>query len=130
LTSLGTVRRQPITGENSANLEALRALANETARRAISTHALRKHRRDAVTKVIVATLAGMTSIYVMLEAPGWLDLQFITACVSLLVAAYWAGQTYRTMAESFRAAAYDGPEELLENLIDPFRPPLPIDVER
>jgi hypothetical protein len=130
LTSLGTVRRQPVTAENSANLEALRALANETARKAISTHALRKHRRDAVTKVIVATLAGMTSIFVMLEAPGWLDLQFITACVSLLVAAYWAGQTYRTMVESFRAAAYDGPEELLENLIDPFRPPLPIDVER
>jgi hypothetical protein len=130
LTSLGTVRRQPITAENSANLEALRALANETARKAISTHALQKHRRDAVTKVIVAALAGMTSIFVMLEAPGWLDLQFITACVSLLVAAYWAGQTYLTMVESFRAAAYDGPEELLENLIDPFRPPLPIDVER
>jgi hypothetical protein len=129
-TSLGTVRRKSVAIEQPANLEAFRALANESARRAIGTHALRKHRRNAVTKAIVATLAGMTSIFVMLEAPGFLDLQFITACVSLLVAAYWAGQTYRTLVASFRAAAYDGPEELLENLIDPFRPALPIDVEK
>ncbi len=111
-------------------MEAFRALANESARRAISTHALQKHRRNAVTKAIVATLAGMTSVFVMLEAPGWIDFQFITAGVALLAAAYWAGQTYGTLVESFRAAAYDGPEELLENLIDPFRPALPIDVER
>jgi hypothetical protein len=130
LTSLGTVRRKSTIVERSANLEAFRALANESARRAISTHALRKHRRDAVTKLIVSTLAGMTSLFMMLEAPNWLDFQFITAGVSLLVAALWAGQTYRQVAESFRAAAYDGPEELLENLIDPFRPALPIDVER
>ena len=93
-TSLGTVRRRSVTVERPANLEAFRALANESARRAISTHALQKHRRNAVTKAIVATLAGMTSVFVMLEAPDWLDFQFITACVSLLVAAYWAGQTY------------------------------------
>ena len=129
-TSLGTVRRKSVTVERPANLEAFRALANESARRAISTHALHKHRRNAVTKAIVATLAGMTSVFVMLEAPSWLDLQFITAGVSLLAAAYWAGQTYGTLVESFRAAAYDGPEELLENLIDPFRPALPIDVEQ
>ena len=129
-TSLGTVRRKSVTVERPANLEAFRALANESARRAISTHALQKHRRNAVTKAIVATLAGMTSVFVMLEAPGWLDLQFITAGVSLIAAAYWAGQTYGTLVESFRAATYDGPEELLENLIDPFRAALPIDVER
>jgi hypothetical protein len=129
-TSLGTVRRKSVAVDRPVNLEAFRALANESARRAISTHALHKHRRTAVTKAIVATLAGMTSVFVMLEAPGWLDLQFITAGVSLLAAAYWAKQTCGTMVESFRAAAYDGPEELLENLIDPFRPALPIDVDK
>jgi hypothetical protein len=46
----------------------------------------------------------------MLEAPSWRDMQFITACGSLLVAAYWAGETYRTMLESFRLASNDGPE--------------------
>jgi hypothetical protein len=129
-TSLGTVRRKSVAVDRPVNLEAFRALANESARRAISTHALQKHRRTAVTKAIVATLAGMTSVFVMLEAPGWLDLQFITAGVSLLAAAYWAGQTYGKMVESFRAASYHGPEELLENLIDPFRPALPIDVDK
>jgi hypothetical protein len=129
-TSLGTVRRKSVAVDRPVNLEAFRALANESARRAISTHALRKYRRTAVTKAIVATLAGMTSVFVMLEAPGWLDLQFITAGVSLLAAAYWARQMYGTMVESFRAASYDGPEELLEHLIDPFRPALPIDVDK
>jgi hypothetical protein len=102
--------------EQSANLEAFRAVANESARRAIGTHALRVHRRNAVTKAIVATLAGMTSILLMLEAPDWRDLQFITACVSLLVAAYWAGQTYGTVIEAFRAAGYDGPESATDDL--------------
>ena len=48
------------------DMGALRALANQTARRAISRHQLTKHRRDAVTKVIVSTLAGMTSLWLML----------------------------------------------------------------
>ena len=52
------------------DLGALRALANETARRAISRHELRKHRRNAVTKVIVATLAGVTSLWLMLDSPA------------------------------------------------------------
>jgi hypothetical protein len=36
----------------TTNLGALRALANESARRAISRHELKKHRRDAMTKVM------------------------------------------------------------------------------
>jgi hypothetical protein len=111
----------------TTDLGALRALANETARLAISRHELRKHRRNAVTKVIVSTLAGVTSLWLMLDSPSWLDIQFITACVSLLVAAYWAGETYRTMLESFRVASNDGPEteELSDALIDAG---LPIDL--
>jgi hypothetical protein len=122
------VRTKVPMAEQSANMEAFRALANESARRAISRHALRVHRRNAVTKVIVATLAGMTSVLLMLEAPHWRDLQFLTACVSLLVAAYWAGQTYGTMIESFRAAAYDGPELVEDELADLMEGKLPTDV--
>jgi len=92
----------------ATDLVALRALANETARLAISRHELRKLRRNAVTKVIVSTLAGVTSLWLMLDSPSWHDIQFITACVSLLVAAIWAGETYRTLVEAFRTAAYDG----------------------
>jgi hypothetical protein len=129
-TSLGTVRRKIPLAEQSADLEAFRALANESARRAISTHAMRKHRRNAVTKVIVSTLAGMTSLWLMLEAPHWRGLQFITALVSLMVAAYWAGQTYRTLIETLRDAAYDGPDDGLKDLVEALRPQLPIDVEK
>ena len=54
-------KRKAPSAAPQTDLGALRALANETARRAISRHELRKHRRNAVTKVIVATLAGVTS---------------------------------------------------------------------
>jgi hypothetical protein len=124
------VRRKAPLAQQTADLKAFRAVANETARRAISTHAIRKHRRNAMTKTIVATLAGMTSVLLMLEAPDWRDLQFIAACVSLVVAAYWAGQTFGTLMESLRAASYDGPYRELDSLADFAHPALPIDVDR
>jgi hypothetical protein len=110
------------------DLEALRALANESARRAISRHAIRKHRRNATTKVIVATLAGVSSLWLMLESEQWFNLQFITACVSMLVAAYWAAETFRTLLESLRVATSDETDEEIEELSAKLRSPLPIDV--
>ena len=92
------------------DMGALRALANESARRAIGQHQIKKHRRNAVTKIIVSTLAGLTSLWLMLEAANWKDLQFIAACVSLIVAAYWAGEALRALLESRRAAEHDRPE--------------------
>jgi hypothetical protein len=111
------------------DLEALRALANESARRAISRHALRKHRRNMITKVIVSTLAGVTSLWMMLESESWFNLQFITACVSMLVAAYWASETIRTLLESYRVNSSDETDEEIAELSAKLRSPLPIDVE-
>jgi hypothetical protein len=47
----------------------------------------------------------------------------------LLAAAYWAGQAYGTMIESFRAAAYDGPEPVTDVLDSLEYAKLPIDHE-
>jgi hypothetical protein len=124
------VRRKATAAAPGTDLSALRALANETARRAIGRHELRKFRRNAVTKVIVSTLAGVTSLWMMLDSPNWKDIQFITACVSLIVAAIWAGETFRTFAETMRLAASDGPEANEENAGPVSSPALPIDVER
>lgn len=126
------VNRDPVKVKVSApatDLGALRALANETARFAISRHELRKHRRNAVTKVIVSSLAGVTSLWLMLDAPNWLDIQFITACVSLIVAAYWAGETYRTMLESFHVASYDAADGEDDDSATLMNAGLPIDVD-
>lgn len=116
------VRKAPIIS-HPTNLKELRALANHTARQAIGVHATKEHRRHAVTKFIVASLAGMTSLWLMLLAPDWRDVQFIVACVSLLVAAYWAGQTYAALVEASRACDYDGPES--DDEFDDLNPPLP-----
>jgi hypothetical protein len=112
----------------ATNLDALRALANESARRAIGTHGLRKNRRDATTKFIVAMLAGMTSLLLMLESLDWRDMQFITACVSLVAACYWAGQAYRKLCDAFEAAAYDGPATDTTKPVETVESALPIDV--
>jgi FHA domain len=128
-TSLGTVRRKAPIIEQPADRQRLRAVANESARRAIGTYSLRVHRRNAITKVIVSTLAGMTSLLMMLSAPHWQDLQFITACVALIVAAYWAGQTYAELIDAFRAAAYDGPVDQLQGFAEPLPGVLPTAVE-
>lgn len=111
------------------DLEALRALANESARRAISRHSLRKHRRIAVTKVIVSTLAGMTSLWLMLDSENSWSLQFITACVAMLVAAYWACEAFRALLETIRVAKKDEIDVEIEELTAELRNPLPIDVE-
>jgi hypothetical protein len=113
------IKRRVSSPAPATNLGALRALANETARLAISRHELRKLRRNAVTKTIVATLAGMTSLWLMLDSPDWRNVQFLTACGALLVAAYWAAEAFRTLINSMRIKPYEGPEEKA----------LPIDVE-
>jgi hypothetical protein len=113
------VKRRVTSPAPMTNLGALRALANESARSAISRHELTKLRRNAVTKTIVATLAGVTSLWLMLDSPDLRNVQFITACGALLVAAYWAGEAFRTLLNLMRIAAYEGPEETA----------LPIDVE-
>jgi hypothetical protein len=92
------------------NLDALRALANESARQAIGAHTSKQKLRDAVTKFMVASLAGITSVWLMMLAPTWHDLQFIAACVALLIAAYWAGQAYAALVEMHRASECDSPE--------------------
>jgi hypothetical protein len=129
--NFGTARPKSSTPAPKTDLEALRALANESARRAISRHALRKLRRNALTKAIVATLAGVTSLWLILESADWRSLQCITAGVALLVAAYWTGQTYRTLLQSLRERAYDDvPDDEAEQPVASFHSPLPIDVER
>jgi chromosome segregation ATPase len=122
-------KRRSSTLAPQTDLEALRALANESARRAISRHALRKHRRTAMTKVIVSSLAGVTSLWLMLESESWFNLQFITACVSMCVAAYWASETIRMLVESLRVAETDETDAEIEQLSAKLRSPLPIDVE-
>jgi hypothetical protein len=119
--------RKPVA--STSDMGALRALANQTARRAIGRHQLAKHKRDATTKVIVSTLAGVTSLWLMILAPNWRDIQFIAACGSLLVAAYWAGEAFREMLRSWQAAAYRGHDDLLHDSSEHQHAGLPIDVE-
>lgn len=127
--SLEAIRRKSPMIVPQTDLEALRALANESARRAISRHTVRKLRRNATTKVLVATLAGVTSLWFMLHADQWWDLQFVTACVSMLVAAIWTGETFRTLLQTLRVATSDETDEEIEQLAAELRAPLPIDIE-
>jgi len=121
--------RKPASVVSSSDLGALRALANQTARRAISQHQLTKHRRDATTKVIVSMLAGVTSLWLMMLSPNWRNVEFVAACVSLLVAAYWAGEAFREMLGSWKAAANHVPYDQSHDGDEHHHADLPIDVE-
>lgn len=122
------VRRRPAPMP-AADLDALRALANETARRAITRHDFTKLRRNAVSKVIVGALAAATSVWLMLAAPDWRHWQFFTACGSLLVAAYWLADSCRTFANSLKVGSYERSVARSQGIETFGAPALPIDVE-
>jgi hypothetical protein len=116
--------------ERGADLSALREIANETARRAIAVHATRTYRRSAVTKVIVSMLAAMTGLWLMLLTPDFGDMQFLSACILLMVATYWFGQTFQTMMDSIRAKSYDGPQLDWQDEMEEIALPIDIDEDR
>lgn len=101
------VRRRPMLPESTADLAALRTLANESARRAITTHTLRKHRHNAVTRSILAVVAGMASWWFFSQAKDWISWHFIAGSLSLLGASYWLGETLRTLFLWMRVVASD-----------------------
>jgi hypothetical protein len=125
---LGEYKPSVAAPERPADLQMFRELANASARSAIAVHSTKVHRRSAVTKVIVSTLAAMTSLWLMLQAPDWRDIEFVFACVLLVVAGYWVGQTVDTLLQSIRASRYDGPEYEGEDGMQ--TGPLPIDIDR
>jgi hypothetical protein len=62
----------------ASDLEALREIANSTARTAIKTHVQRRSRESAITKLSVALTALVSAAYLMASAPALDDLQFWT----------------------------------------------------
>jgi hypothetical protein len=129
LSSLDEMKQSGRRPDHSSNLAALRSLANDIARQAIGTYAARKYRRTAVTQIIIATLAGTASLYLMLLAPSWWDLRCISAGVSLAASAYYLFLTITTLIDSVRASVFEELENDLTD-VDPWHPPLPIDIER
>jgi hypothetical protein len=126
-SSKGTLRKSSMPAPQT-DLEALRALANESARRAISRHSIRKYRRNATTKVIVSTLAAMTSVWLMLQSPSWMHWQFLAACGIILIAVFWTGRTLRALVETVRAATPDETEKEIREISAELQARLPVDV--
>jgi hypothetical protein len=116
--------------ERPVDLQSLRDLANASARSAIAVHSSKIHRRSATTKVIVSALAAATSLWLMVQAPNWRDIEFIFACVLLVVAGYWVSQTIKTLVDSIRAGNYDGRDYDWEGADGPQSEALPIDIQR
>ncbi len=125
--ALELLKRRVSAMAPTTNMSALRALANETARMAISRHELNKLRRSATTKVIVATLAGVTSLWLVLNSSEWRSLSVVAAGVTLFVAVYWVGETFRTLYRLKRAINRAIEVAAMATQVE--SPALPIDVE-
>jgi len=122
-------RPRAVAAELTTDMEALRALANQSARHAIGVHASRKMRRNVRTRFVVALLAGLTGLYFALRAPRWDSLEFVTAAVAVVASLYWGQLMLRALLSAVRVQALDKPKK------DDFaavggRPSLPIDVRR
>jgi hypothetical protein len=115
--------------EQPSDLAAMRALANQSARHAISLHAARGLRRTASTRVIVTALGASVSVYLLLNSSTWRSLSFAAGCAAGFAALYWALLTTGTLLKGFQLGAFDDFEEEVtpEKSLNP---PLPIDVEQ
>jgi chromosome segregation ATPase len=110
--------------ENAADLKAFRELANESARRAIGVHRTGVHRRSAKWKIVVSAMVGATAGWLMMQAVGPADLQFVSACALFALAAYWAGQSIYMLRESFRAGRTGGQDQKREDPTDEAKSPV------
>lgn len=127
--NLDEMKTKASAPEQPSDMAAMRALANQSARHALSLHAARKLRRTAITRVIVTALAASVSIYLLLNASTWRSLAFAAGCAAGFAAFYWAMLTMGTLLKGFQLGAFDDYEEELtpEKSLNP---PLPIDVEQ
>jgi hypothetical protein len=128
ITDLEELRQKVSAPELASDRMAMRALANQSARHAIGVHTARALRRSAATRLIVALLGASAGFYLLLDAPGWKNLQFAAGCVAAFAAIYWGKLTLATLIQGIRVGAFHDFEEDVDTE-KALHPPLPIDVE-
>ena len=109
----------------AADMQALRSLANQSARHAIGIHTAHRLRRTATTRCVIAVLAVLSGVYLFVYAPGWRSLQFASACVAMLAGLYWTKLSVGSLIQAIRLGAFQN----FDDDEDPVHPPLPIDVD-
>jgi hypothetical protein len=115
--------------EFASDLVAMRALANQSTRHAIGVHAAGKLRRAAVTRFIIAVLAGAVGLYSMIDSPGMESVQFYAAFAALVVSVYWWHLTFEALVQAVRLGAFEA-YDTQSKRGGKSKSPLPIDVER
>ncbi len=114
----------------AADLQALRALANQSARHAIGVHTARKLRRNALMRCLIAVLAVVAGSCLLFYSPGWRSLQFAGACVAMSAAVFWIKRSYDSLTKAIRVGAFQQfDDDVSEDGGAPVHPPLPIDVD-
>ena len=94
ITELTELKTKPSVVEQVRDRQAMRELANQSARHAIGVHTARTLRRSARTRSIVALLGAAVGFYLLLDAPDWKSLQFAAGCVAAFAALYWGKLTF------------------------------------
>jgi hypothetical protein len=90
--------------ELTADLSAMRALANNTARQAIDSHRRRGQVRATQGKLLIAGVALLISFTLLWFSTGGSRLALCAAILSLLVSAYWI-RRYFVLTRKARSAA-------------------------
>ena len=111
LESLRTASAKP---ELPTDLNALRELANTSARKAIARHHKRRHFEKTVGSLVVCVVAIGIGLYTMLTSQTMLTLQFFGGALAAIVGAFGGGKLLRLVVEAIRERAWevDTPDEI------------------
>ncbi len=102
LANLDELRSGPAP-EQSHDMSALRALANQSARSAIGVADSRQNQEKAMANLIISGMAMLCGGYLAVTASSLLDAQFIGGLAGFGWAGYWGTNTLRHMAAASQA---------------------------
>lgn len=95
-----TSERRSEDGGQLANLSALRQLANESARQAISAHTSRQHRHSAVWMFVATTVFMALTLTVLIQMPRDNSMYFSLVCLLLVTSVGWGGLTINSVRKA------------------------------
>jgi hypothetical protein len=105
LVRLEDIKRDVAIPERSGDFEAMRRLANATARDAIGVHDSRAKRNRMLNKILAATVGLACGVWCISAAPAWLSLQTVLGVVVAVAGVYWTGQTLILLLGAIRRGA-------------------------
>lgn len=91
----------------ASDLDALRDLANKSARKAISTSRKRRHFEVAISKLLCTVIGLVTSAFMISAAKSYISTTFLGGCVVAIAGLYFGVQLMACLLRAVRDGSWD-----------------------